>query len=235
MAEVLGTAPPRPPTPPRSSSRTISTLQTLPLKPPSSSIRTPEDSPSSSAAESSDQLSSRTRKKVEFSTWSNLHKAPLLLSTAQMPSLKVLPPSKDCKSTRSILKPGSQPSSSPAIEGRAQHTIASTTAKLDSIVKQLAGDVRASSLDAYASLCGTMKAYEGVPEPKELANNMRLIMQFLRRDLSTEVPDDAPYDTSLIMHALKLLVILVWNGKTQELLLDDFRAFVLERAIRVLE
>ena len=106
---------------------------------------------------------------------------------------------------------------------------------LDSIVRQLAGDVRSSSLDAYASLCATMKAYEGVPDPKELEDNMGFIMQYLRRDLSAPAPDIGPHDTSLSLQALKLLAILVWNRRTSALLTDEFRSYAVDRVIRVLQ
>lgn len=121
------------------------------------------------------------------------------------------------------------------VEAKPPHSFDSTAAMLDSIVQQLAGDIRMSSLDAYSSLCGTMKAYEGVPEPKDMAENMALIMQFLRRDLLAQPPEIGPVDTNLSLHALKLLVILVWNRRTSELLTDEFRAFILERSILVLQ
>jgi len=106
---------------------------------------------------------------------------------------------------------------------------------LESVVQQLAGEVRSSRIDAYVSLSGTLKAYDGILDPKAIADKMELLMQFIRRDMCATMPGPGPADTALITQALKLLTIFIWTPELSGYLSDDFQSFILDRSIYVLE
>ncbi|KAI9848922.1 MAG: hypothetical protein M1838_000332 [Thelocarpon superellum] len=242
----LDALPTRPPTPPRESitgSRKRAALEDLsnsssPL--PSSAAFTltpPDQSPSPSVA-AAPMTAEKTRKRVEWSPWTNYHKAPTF-ATATFPqlqaSLKPLPPSRDRKCSRSILKPF-DPTASPTLAPATKSSglSAPLDTMLESATKQLAGPTRTARIDAYLALSGALKYFDPLASSRALVAKMDIFMQFIRRDLLATMPTYGGIDTNLILQALKLLVIFLSTPPMAAHLDDDFRAFLLDHATAVL-
>ncbi|SLM33787.1 Telomere-associated protein Rif1, N-terminal [Lasallia pustulata] len=237
----LATLPTRPPTPPKDS---IFNKASKPLNGASlvagiahtAALDTPHESPSSSA----DYFASncdKTSKRVGFSPWNKYHQPPSSSRRTASPegSIKPLPPSRELKSLKSILKPydrliPTDPS------GTIHHAQADNfPAMLDSVTQQLAGTSRSSRLDAYMTLIGCLKAYDNVPDPQAMADKMDLLAQFIRRDVCAQVPKTGSMDSTLATQALKLITIFLWTPSLADSLPDDFRAFIVEKSILALE
>ncbi|KAI9831148.1 MAG: hypothetical protein M1819_005236 [Sarea resinae] len=236
---------PRPPTPPRGSLTDLKGVPTFgdfnsslgdlsPLQP----LDTPPNEYPSSSAESG-----KSTKRVGFSPWTDYHKAPSYHSNSPglEKILRPLPPSRERKSSKSILKPYDKlvpllsTTNSTNTGGHSVHRFASFAAMLESVVQQLAREGRSSRLDAYISLSGTLKAYDGVPDAKAMAEKMGLFMQFIRRDMSARMPESDALDTQLITQALKLLTIFLWTPQLSENLNEEFRSFIIDHTISVLD
>ena len=242
VARGLATLPTRPPTPPRESSN--------PQNPPSSfevdecpstgaasaTTDTPDLSPSSSAENA--QFLRKASKRVGFSPWTEYHKAPIICNNRAVEHhLKQLPPSRERRTSyaRSILKPFDHskiPNPSAAVGA---HSYKSFAAMLESVVQHLAGGTRSSRLDAYHSLSGALKAYEGVPDQDAMSDKMGLLTQFIRRDMSATTPHSGAADTTLVVQALKLLTIFIWTPELADHLSDEFQSFILDRSIYALD
>lgn len=241
IARVLATLPTRPPTPPRDSifsktSKPLSDANLVTSIAHRAALDTPEESPSSSADYFTNN-SDKTSKRVGFSPWNKYHQPPSSSKRTASPdgTVKPLPPSKELKSLKSILKPYDRLTPSDP-SGAIPHAQADNfPAMLDSVTQQLAGTSRSSRLDAYMTLIGCLKAYENVPEPQAMANKMDLLAQFIRRDVCAQVPETGIVDSTLATQALKLLTIFLWTPSLADSLPDDFRAFVVEKSILTLE
>lgn len=231
MTEVLPVAP-RPPTPPRSSSRLErpSNVETSVSK-PQLLVDTPNESPTSHTT-SLDSGSGRTRKRVDFSPWVPPVFTP---SSSTKHPVRPLPPSRECKSSSSILKASSQTNIASSPEPVPVHSYDNLTDMLKSIMQQLATGNRSTSLDAYATLAGTVKAYNDIPEGAKLKEQLQNLCKYIRRDLQNEASDSGIIDSSLITSALKVAVILVWDKSFASFLTDEFRSFLLDRSILALE
>ncbi|KEF63018.1 uncharacterized protein A1O9_00993 [Exophiala aquamarina CBS 119918] len=221
----------------------MSILEGLPPSPPSTSSRrkplftkssmnltsTPE-SPASIQGSSSNG----TRKRVEFSPWTN---ASDLIHASECPSttstVKPLPPSSECQaSLKSILKTtqvNEEPL--PTAKGQKEEGI-SMGAMMESIVQQLAGDERTISVDAYQTLAKVIRQYDDIPDEAVLKSKVTKILKYIRRDLLKPIDEIA--DTNLITQALKVLVIFVWNAEYSSFLTDEYRLFILDRSILVI-
>ncbi len=241
--------PARPPTPPiESGSNTKGSLLVLSGELSNTNLQAiaqaaacdtpPQNSPSSSAE------SDKPRKRVGFSPWTDYHKAPTFngKAIATESLLRQLPPSRERRSSKSILKPRSHFTPlSPGINNAARagsisaHRYGSFAEMLESVIRQLAGEDRNGRLDSYITLEGTLKAYEGVPDPKAMAAKMGLFMDFIRRDMCATMPGSKAIDTNLATHALKLLIIFLWTPPLSESLTDEFRTFAIDRSIDALE
>ncbi|KAI9766628.1 MAG: hypothetical protein M1840_006439 [Geoglossum simile] len=227
---------PRPPTPPRDSRPSDTVAAILSSSTPRS------NSPSST--DSSYQTGEKTRKRVGFSPLTtSYHRLPALSgdSTSGIP-LKPLPPSRDRKSSKSILKPFERPvplhpadfSLLPG-QGISPHSYANFANMLQSVVQQLAGTVRSSRLDAYIAISGTLKAYQdGTPDLEAMTKQMGLFMQFIQRDMRSTL-DSGSWDTALITKSLKLLAIFFWSPQLSGALTEEFCSFVLDHAITTIE
>jgi len=239
VARGLATLPTRPPTPPRGPyiHRNRSSISEA-----SSHFTGPasEDTPYSSSSSSVEdtQPVGRVQKRVGFSPWTEYHKAPLICGNKTDENhFKRLPPSRERRTsyTRSILKPFARSITSNLSAGGLAHNYESVAAMLESVVQQLAGKSRSSRLDAYLVLSDTLKAYEGVPDRKAIADKMGLLIQFIRRDMCATTPDSGVVDTVMVIQTLKVLTILIWTPELSDYLSDDFRSFVMDRSIYVLE
>jgi Rap1-interacting factor 1 N terminal len=238
---------PRPPTPPKESAyrQILASIQPAILS-------TSTASPSSS---NDTNGSSGSRRRVEFSGLENKYHIFSQDSTSLGPTyiLRSLLPSRERKSTSSILKPfdGIIPidtSSTPDSpnHSKSPHSYASFALMLESVVRQLASDVRGSKLDAYILVSKTSQAYDwehgteatatgqsSLPDLKALESKIGLLMQFIQRDLVASLPGILPPspDYRLITETLKLVNIFVSTPTIARLLTDEFSENVVDRAI----
>ncbi|KAL9119996.1 MAG: hypothetical protein Q9187_003452 [Circinaria calcarea] len=234
----LATLPTRPPTPPRDSD---SDRVARPLDTPNyisqftrQALNTPEESPSSSA-DYFNQSPSKRLKRVGFSPWidykpANIHQSGAWHSAHQIRSI---PRSRDCKSSRSILKPYE---STVRTENRGPPSQRKSFPNmLDDLCRQLASHSRGMRLDGYMALNNCLKAYKDVPDLLAMGEKMPLLTDYIRRELSVDVTDAAVLDTQLLTQAIKLLTIILWTPDLASLLQDDFRSFVVEKSISMLD
>ncbi|KAL2403241.1 hypothetical protein ABEF93_008077 [Exophiala dermatitidis] len=214
-----------PPSPPSTSSRR---KPCLPKDPDNS--RSPASFPGSSGT--------RTRKRVEFSPWTNTHQPS---SASQPPSSilrrKSIVPSSECHpSLKSILKPAVVEDKMPQPVSEEQDGQRSVGEMMESITQQLAQDDRSISVDAYQTLAAVIREYDEVPEEATLKNKLNTILKYIKRDLMRQVKPDEPQiaDTNVMTQALKVLVIFVWKQDYAALLSDEYRTFILDRSIQVI-
>lgn len=146
---------------------------------------------------------------------------------------------KDAKPLKSILKPSYAPPPSPEdLESKLSHFSPaepeSFARMLQSVCKQLGGTSRSVRLDAYLTLNGTLKKYENVPDTTAMLQKMRLLMQFLSRDIAWKDSGDK-LDTQMVTQALKLTNAILFSRELSEALDDDFRHFLVDRSLVVIE
>ncbi|KAE8366201.1 Rap1-interacting factor 1 N terminal-domain-containing protein [Aspergillus caelatus] len=221
MVQALGPLSARPPTPPRTSSRTeLNHTQDTPI-----AVKTSNDSPLPTTV-SNGGLASRKSKRVNFSPWTKSQPNKL--------DLKALPPSNECKPSKSILKTTSSPApvNSPSVTS---YTPESFAMLLESITQQLAGESVSSRLDAYMQFFGALRAYDGLPGGQEIADKLGLITQFIQRDVNRDLGTGGPSDTNLVTQALKLATALVWHTEICAQLPDDFKIFLVDHSINGLQ
>ncbi|KAK6365759.1 hypothetical protein LTS17_011146 [Exophiala oligosperma] len=220
----------------------------LPLSPPSTSSRrktsllkslanatgTPE-SPASFPPSSN----SGSRKRVEFSPWTNTHESlpgPQRLPSS-LPRAKPIPSSSECQSAlKSILKPAAVGEHILQSRDVRPYENRSMNEMMESIVNQLSQDDRSVSVDAYRTLAGVIREYDEIPEEAVLKSKLTTIFKYIKRDLLRQAkPNESQIaDTNLMTQALKVLVIFVWNRDYASLLSDEHRVFILDRSIQVI-
>lgn len=230
MVEVLSALPARPPTPPRTSSHAFCDGEVDGAQSRPGLLDTPRDS--SSNNETTELRSSGRSKRVNFSPWTNYIKPPTFSNSTAKTGLKSLPPSNECKPTKSILKNNTVP---PSPSNEAPKTTESLAMLLESVTQQLACESLSSRLDAYMHLLGALKAYEGVPEEEAMVAKLGLMTQFIQRDICRDLEKGGPLETNLVIHALKLTIYLIWNHALSAQLSDDFRNFVVDQSINSLQ
>ncbi|KAE8394735.1 Rap1-interacting factor 1 N terminal-domain-containing protein [Aspergillus alliaceus] len=221
MVQVFGPLSARPPTPPRTT-RMLSEKdqpQDSPI-----TVKTPVESPLATNANSG--LTSRKSKRVNFSPWAKYQPNRL--------DLKALPPSNECKPTKSILKTTSSPApaNSPDVT---PHTPESFAMLLESITQQLAGESVSSRLDAYMQFFGALRAYEELPGGQDIADKLSLVTQFIQRDVTRDIGIGGPMNTNLVTQALKLSAALVWHTELSSQLPEDFKTFLVDHSINSLQ
>jgi hypothetical protein len=146
---------------------------------------------------------------------------------------------KDAKPLKSILKSSFAPPPSPEdLESKLSYFSpaepGSFAKMLQSVCLQLAASSRTERLDAYLALNGTLQAYENVPDATAMLQKMRLLMQFLSRDIAWKDATDK-LDTQMVTQALRLTMTILYSQELSEGLDDDFRHFLIDRSINVLE
>lgn len=226
----------RPPTPPMEiiNDQSFSTTHDILLD---TLLDTPEESPCSSAeyfAGSTEKLP----KRVGFSPWTKYHKP---LGNGGQHSgcavqVRALPPSRDCKSSKSILKPSIEPVQ-PTHTGDLPtlDQSCSLSTMLDSALRHLANPSRNSRIDAYTALLGCLSAYDEIPEVHALAENLPMLTKFFHRDMVSVNEETGSLDTHLVAQTVKLLTFFLATPGISELLPDDFCSFVIEQSIVSLE
>lgn len=200
-------------------------------------LDTPDDSPSSSA-ECCGASAEKPPKRVGFSPWTKYHK-PLGNSSESFGfenQMRIVPPSRDCKSSKSILKPSIKTISLDSMgELPTLDQNCSVSVMLESATQHLASHSRNSRIDAYAALLGCLSAYDDVPDIHKLAERLPDLAKFFRRDILAKNEETGSLDTHLVVQALKLLTFFVATNGILEFLPDDFCSFVMEQSISSLE
>ena len=241
IAERLATLTTRPPTPPKENlHKSIGTSSE-----PNWDIAnitnhilldTPNESPSSSAESFAGSLEKGT-KKVGFSPWLKYHK-PVSVG-GQSPSsdgdLRRLPPSRHCKSSTSILKPSTNIVTSSPMGEVIGLDGSNFPEMIKSILALLRSSSRISRLDAYSALLGSLSAYDDLPEPNALTENLQEFTGCIRRDVCSKHGEKGTLDTQLVTQSLKLLTIFLCTPIIADLLPDDFRKYILDKSISSLE
>ena len=195
-----------------------------------------------SDAASSD-AETNARKRVEFHPWTtNILEAQLSTPDSEVaPSLKSLPPSRDCQlSSRPILK--ATISSDLISRLDRQDICQSPLETMDSLIRNLAINERSVSIDAYQTMTTLIKTYDEPPEYEALKKKMASLQQYIKRDLvalDTNVETLASEErlslSNLVMSALKVLVTMIWSPVYSPSLNDEFRVWSVDRSIRVLK
>lgn len=226
----------RPPTPPKEilNEQFLSTTHDILLD---TLLATPEESPYSSAeyfAGSAEKLP----KRVGFSPWTKYHKP--LGNGSQHSSwavqVRALPPSRDCKSSKSILKPSIEPvHPTPMGDLPTLDQSCSLSTMLDSALRHLASPSRNSRIDAYTALLGCLSAYDAIPEVHALVENLPTLTKFFHRDIVSVNEETGSLDTHLVAQTVKLLTFFVATPGISEFIPDDFCSFVIEQSIVSLE
>ncbi|KAL9635150.1 MAG: hypothetical protein Q9164_003648 [Protoblastenia rupestris] len=199
------------------------------------SLDTPDESPSSSI-EYFKTTSERARKKVGFSGWTQFHRPPSNTNKSyDSDDLRSLPPSRDCKSSKSILKPSADYAALDGINALLTFDNSNLPAMLRSAIQHLSSDSRSSHLDAYGSLLACLSTYEDVPNAGDLAGGVAEITGHIRRDVSTRTLGDGSMDIQLATQALKLVTVFLCTPSLAVNIPDDFRSFIVEQSFGCLE
>lgn len=253
-SSIFESLPTRPPTPPKDISSDINdalnflddsneveraTTLTKFAKP---SVDTPPLQSPSSSLEAA-QASQTSGKRVGFSPWPTYHRISRIgqSSSPRSPQPKQALSLRNLRPLKSILKASNEPPSLTPEELDPQKLCyfspdepGSFRKMLQSVLNQLASQSRASRLDAYLALNGALKAYEGMPDPESMREKMGLIMQFLTRDMAWK-DADGTLDTNIATQALKLTGAILFDGSLSKSLDDDFKSFLVDRSIIVME
>ncbi|KAK6528957.1 hypothetical protein TWF694_004184 [Orbilia ellipsospora] len=233
---ILEKLPPvRPPTPPRDASKTSTAGKDTPPSPGSA-----DEAPASSAESA---ISTNQNRRVNFSPYINWHQPWKYDSTdARFPPIKQITVSSDGRKPKSILKPFEKSIIliTEQMEGiDPSNPLANTSTPfgelLESVVQALASSERTKKSDTYASFANTLRAYDCIPDVKLLADKMNLILDFIKRDFNSTIPDVGTPDTTLIKQACKVLIIFAWWPDTVGLIQDEDANYFLNFAVDILE
>ena len=227
----------RPPTPPKENTAkaspsngfgTTSTSHVL--------LDTPDESPSSSAEYSKDSTG-RAQKKVGFTLLgTQYHRFSIGGNESDSDGqIRQLPRSRDCKSSKSILKACTDNAEDPSSNGLLAFDNTNLPAMLHSAIQHLASASRSSRLDAYSTLLACLSAYDEVPEAQKLAEKVAEITGYVRRDVTAKNEGDGSLDIQLATQALKLITIFLCTPSMAAMFPEDFCSFILERSISSLE
>jgi Rap1-interacting factor 1 N terminal len=198
-----------------------------PLSSNESPANTPDLSPASCTL-SLDASLGKLKKRVDFSPWTVSTDFTDLET-----SIRSLPPSRECQSSKSILKLGRPPI---FVQDEVHHPTEDLATMLDTILQQLAGADVQIRLDAYSTLFSSWKAYAELPGGPITKEKIQTLTDFIRRDLSRNSGEHMePSEVNLMLTALKLQVTIVWNKTLSVYLKDSYREFLIDHSTRVLE
>lgn len=227
----------RPPTPPKENTAKASPSNDLGTTATSHvALDTPDESPSSSAEYFRDSTG-KTQKKVGFTLLgTQYHRFPVSGQDSDSDGqIRQLPRSRDCKSSKSILKACTDNTGDPSSNGLLAFDNTNLPAMLRSTIQHLASASRPSRLDAYSTLLACLSAYDEVPEQQELAEKMVEITAYVRRDVTARNEGDGNLDIQLATQALKLIIIFLCTPSVAAMFPEDFCSFILELSISSLE
>ncbi|KAK3948641.1 Rap1-interacting factor 1 N terminal-domain-containing protein [Pseudoneurospora amorphoporcata] len=240
----LESLPPRPPTPPKREAHNAPPPATIPrnvLAPIEfdsnlKAVHTPPALDSPASGLDSKSTSRQSVKRVGFSAKAEYKEAPVFIDggTRQQPTPVSLSRSAS-KPVKSILKithhvpnPLEQTNGDPSDPSNTNTSVANM---LESTLKQLAGGDRDSKLDSYMMLTRAFKVSNNLPDRVALHEKMGLFMQFMQRDLVARTPQGT-LDSSLVQHALKLIVTFLGLPAIASTITTDFGAFLIDHCIR---
>ncbi|EGE07910.1 telomere length regulator protein [Trichophyton equinum CBS 127.97] len=221
----------RPPTPPRASSSAIgdaslSADDSIPIVAPTTAFSPSDASPL--------PLSSSRSKRVNFSPMASYIKPPEFTDHSMKPPtrLRSLPPSSNQSvPAKSILKSRTMISDNiPSDELRSSPST-DLSGMLSSIIEQLSGSSHILRRDAYSQLVGSLSAYCDQPDSNSIIDNIDLFVGWIKRDINTTPSSNDDSDYSLPHQALNLLNMLVFKPEISPRIPDDFKAYILDRAI----
>jgi hypothetical protein len=161
--------------------------------------------------------------------------SPLLYTSSKQAAL-----SRSTKPLRSILKPtqGQTPLSpedlNTALNCFSPQEPGSFRKMLNSALQHLGRPSRSARLDAYLALNGALKTYDGIPDPEAILGKSSLLVQFMARDLAWK-DDEGRVDRDIVTQALHLASAIIFNARTAHALDEEFRSFLLERSLVVLD
>ncbi|KAI9681759.1 MAG: hypothetical protein M1829_000504 [Trizodia sp. TS-e1964] len=189
------------------------------------------NSPNSSPGTASGSLSNP--RKVSWS----LDAVPAYCGLLDKSPLKLLPPSRELSSCKSILKQSKLPAITFQSGGLADALppAKSSLDILESTVKQLASGERSDCLDAYASLMGAFKEYKNMLDPDVLRERLGLYMQFIQRDMARALASTNPPDQALLTYALKLAKHFLSTEHISKDLTNKFCTYIMDRSLDALE
>ncbi|MCJ1312641.1 hypothetical protein MMC25_006316 [Agyrium rufum] len=245
IARSLADLPARPPTPPKdsklgkdsSSSSTYGSGKILKsFQAVNSYLNTPEDSPSSNPGTPLFSAS-KGAKRVDFSPWIDYHghNQTLTPESSTKQPLRPLPPSNSSKSVKSILKPFEYISIAVSLDGGAEEALKDFPTMLENICRALASSSKTARFDAYETLCKCLKTYDDLPNHNILASKMELLIDFISRDQDTQGDDSDTQVMQLRSSATKLLLTILGYAPVAQMLTEQYRASVVEKAIRIVE
>lgn len=199
-------------------------------------LDTPNESPSSSA-EYFAGSSEKGTKKVLFSPWHEYHKPRGVggKSLIKEGNLRRLPPSRDCKSLRSILKPSTDICTASPTGELPPFDGSDFPKMIHSTMAHLRSPSRNSRLDAYSALLGSLSAYDDLPDIQSMAETLPEFLGHIRRDISAISGEKGTLDTQLATQSLKLLTIFLCTPVLADALPEDFNAYILDQSISSLE
>jgi hypothetical protein len=186
---------------------------------------------------------SNTTKKVGFSPFPpTFHEVPVagVSSSPRDRLLRSTPRPRTTRPVKSILKLSSfaPPPTPDEQEQRLGYFSpddpASFGKMLQSVLKELSSSSRSSRLDAYLALHGALTTYDGIPDRQAMAANMPQFQQYLCRDLMWR-DSSGLIDTQIATQALKLACTMVFDSQLSKAMDDDFRVFLIDRSIAVME
>ena len=199
-------------------------------------LHTPDESPSSSA-EYSKESTGKVHKKVGFTLLgTQYHRFSVGGHESDSDGqIRQLPRSRDCKSSKSILKVCTDNAGEPSSNELLAFDSNSLPAMLRSTTQHLASASRSSRLDAYASLLACLSAYDEVPEAQDVAEKVAEITGYIRRDVMANNEEDGSLDIQLATQALKMVTAFICIPGVPAMLPEEFCLFILERSISSLE
>lgn len=106
---------------------------------------------------------------------------------------------------------------------------------LESVSQQLASGSVTSRLDAYMQFFGALRTYDGLPAVNDIKGKLNLITDYIQRDVTRDLANASPLDTNLVIQSLKLCATFFWHSDIAPHLSDEFKVFILDRAIITLE
>lgn len=227
----------RPPTPPKENTAKASPSNGFGSNPMGPELlATPDESPSSSAEYFKDSAG-KPQKKVGFTLLGTQYHR-FSVGGQQSDSdgqVRQLPRSRDCKSSKSILKAYTDNAADPSSNEMLAFDHTNLQAMLRSTTQHLASASRSSRLDSYSTLLACLSAYDEIPEAQELAEKVAEITGYVRRDVTARNEGDGSLDISLATQSLKLITVFLCTPSIAAMLSEDFCSFILDRSILSLE
>jgi hypothetical protein len=232
--------PARPPTPPREVRQheleaQVKQLLAAPALNARLSLQTPPSLYSSDSAQT-DSSTRRAGKKVGFSNTTDYRDAPAYEDRHGKPPQPTPPslPSSSSRPTKSILKVTTHTAQSStvlnSVEG-SDYPSPNLAEMLESTILQLSGSDRGLKVDAYTMLARALKASNNLPDRVALQERMGNFMLFLQRDFVAKMESGEP-DSSMVKHAMTLLITFLQYPAIASSLSADFAVFVLDHCIR---